>query len=152
MSVEENLKRAGYTLAKAPEALFNYVPYTKTGNLVFVAGQVPIGGMQDFKGKLGADMSLEDGQAAAVQCALNLLAQVKSAVSGDWSRVKACVKLGGFVNSTPDFIDQSLVLNAASDIMVLALGDAGRHARFAVSAPSLPAGYAVEIDAIFEIS
>ena len=151
-SVEENLAAKGYTLPEPPDALFNYVPYVISGNLVFVAGQVPIGGAREYKGKVGADLSLEEGQEAAAQCALNLLAQVKSAVGGDWSRVKRCVKLGGFVNSTSEYTDQSLVLNGASDLMVEALGDAGRHARFAVSAPSLPAGFAVEVDGVFEIS
>ncbi len=151
-SIEEKLAAKGYTLPEAPEALFNYVPYVVSGNLVFVAGQVPIGGSREYKGKVGVDLSVEEGQEAAAQCALNLLAQARDAAGGDWSRVKRCVKLGGFVNSAPDFTDQSVVLNGASDLMVEALGDAGRHARFAVSAPSLPAGFAVEVDGVFEIS
>ncbi len=150
-SVEETLAVKGYTLPEPPDALFNYVPYVVSGNLVFVAGQVPIGGARDYKGKVGVDLTLEEGQEAAAQCALNLLAQVKDAVGGDWIRLQRCVKLGGFVNSGPDFTDQSVVLNGASDLMVDALGEAGRHARFAVSAPSLPAGFAVEVDGVFEI-
>lgn len=151
-SVEEKLAAIGYSLPAPPDALFNYVPYVVSGNLVFIAGQVPIGGSREYKGKVGIDITLEQGQQAAAQCALNLLAQVKAAVDGDWARVKRCIKLGGFVNSSPDFTDQSVVLNGASDLLVNALGAAGRHARFAVSAPSLPAGFAVEVDGIFEIS
>lgn len=147
-----NLKASGYELPASAPPLFNYVPFVVAGNMVFVAGQVPIGGDQEFKGKLGQDVHLETGQAAARQCALNILRQVSDAVEGDWSRVKRCVKLGGFVNCAPDYTDMSLVINGASDLMVEALGEEkGKHARFAVGAPSLPAGFAVEIDAIFEI-
>lgn len=151
-SVETTLDALGLSLPTPPEALFNYVPYVITGNMVFIAGQVPIGGPREYKGKVGMDLSIEEGAQAARQCALNILAQVKDAVGGDWDRVIQCVKLGGFVNCAPDFTDMSVVLNGASDLMVAAMGDAGRHARFAVGAPSLPAGFAVEVDAVFEIS
>lgn len=148
-----NLKKLGLNLPDSAPPLFNYVPYVTAGNMVFVAGQVPIGGDQEFKGKVGQDIDLETAQAAARQCALNILRQVSDAVEGDWSRVKRCVKLGGFVNCGADYTDMSLVINGASDLMVEALGeDIGKHARFAVGAPSLPAGFAVEIDAIFEVS
>ena len=150
--VEANLKSAGFELPESAPPLFNYVPYVVAGNMVFVAGQVPIGGKQEFKGKVGLDVDMDTAKQAAEQCALNILTQVKDAVGGDWSRVVRCVKLGGFVNCTLDFKDQSVVINGASDLMVAALGEAkGKHARFAVGAPSLPAGFAVEIDAIFEI-
>ena len=120
--------------------------------MVFVAGQVPIGGKENFKGKVGVDVDMETAKRAAEQCALNILRQVCDAVDGDWNRVVRCVKLGGFVNCGPDFTDQSVIINGASDLMVAALGeDKGKHARFAVGAPSLPAGFAVEIDAVFEI-
>ncbi len=150
---EEKLAALGYKLPESAPPLFNYVPYVVAGNMVFVAGQVPIGGTQEYKGKVGIDIDMETAQEGAKQCALNILRQVSDAVEGDWSRVKKCVKLGGFVNCTPDFVDMSLVINGASDLMVDALGEEiGKHARFAVGAPSLPAGFAVEIDAIFEIT
>ncbi len=147
-----NLKERGFILPESAPPLFNYLPFVTAGNMVFVAGQVPIGSDQDFKGKVGIDVDMQTAGAAAEQCGLNVLRQVCDAVEGDWSRVVRCVKLGGFVNCTPDFTDQSLVINAASDLMVAALGEErGKHARFAVGAPSLPAGFAVEIDAVFEI-
>ncbi len=151
-TVETKLKELGHTLPESVPPLFNYVPYVTAGNMVFVAGQVPIGGEREYKGKVGADVDMETAQKAAVQCGLNILTQIRDAVDGDWSRVKRCVKLGGFVNCGPDYTDMSLVINGASDLMVNVLGEEiGKHARFAVGAPSLPAGFAVEIDAIFEI-
>ena len=152
-----NLKALNLELPESAPPLFNYVPYVIAGNTVFIAGQVPIGGTdkdgEKFKGTLGSNIDMETAQAAANQCGLNILRQVSDAVNGDWSRVKRCVKLGGFVNCTPDYTDMSLVINAASDLMVNALGqERGKHARFAVGAPSLPAGFCVEIDAIFEIA
>ena len=148
-----NLKALGLELPESAPPLFNYVPYVTAGNMVFVAGQVPIGGKQDYKGKVEIDVDMETAQEAAQQCALNILRQVSDAVEGDWSRVVRCVKLGGFVNCGPNYTDMSLVINGASDLMVSALGEEkGKHARFAVGAPSLPAGFTVEIDAIFEIS
>jgi enamine deaminase RidA (YjgF/YER057c/UK114 family) len=151
-TVEAKLEELGHTLPESVPPLFNYVPYVTAGNMVFVAGQVPIGGKCEYKGKVGMDVDMETAQQAAVQCGLNILTQIRDAVDGDWSRVKRCVKLGGFVNCGPDYTDMSLVINAASDLMVSVLGEAkGKHARFAVGAPSLPAGFAVEIDAIFEI-
>ena len=151
-----NLKSLGYELPESAPPLFNYVPYVVAGKMVFVAGQVPIGVSEEiqknYKGKVGQDVNMETAQNAARQCALNILRQISDAVEGDWSRVKRCVKLGGFVNCHSDYTDMSLVINGASDLMVEALGeDKGKHARFAVGAPSLPAGFAVEIDAIFEI-
>ena len=150
--VEANIEAAGFKLPESAPPLFNYVPYVIAGNIVFVAGQVPIGGEQDFKGKVGTDVDMDTARAAAEQCALNILTQIKDAVGGDWSKVKRCVKLGGFVNCGPDFAEQSVVINGASDLMVTALGEAkGKHARFAVGAPSLPGNFTVEIDAVFEI-
>lgn len=147
-----NLEKMGLKLPESAPPLFNYVPYVTAGNMVFVAGQVPIGGEKEYKGKVGDDVDMETAQEAAQQCALNILRQVSDAVDGDWSRVVRCVKLGGFVNCGPDYTDMSLVINGASDLMVEALGEAkGKHARFAVGAPSLPAGFSVEIDAVFEI-
>ena len=147
-----NLEKMGLKLPESAPPLFNYVPYVTAGNMVFVAGQVPIGGEKEYKGKVGEDVDMDTAQEAARQCALNILRQVCDAVDRDWGRVVRCVKLGGFVNCSPDYTDQSLVINGASDLMVEALGEAkGKHARFAVGAPSLPAGFAVEIDAVFEI-
>ena len=150
--VNAKLEALGHKLPDSAPPLFNYVPYVTAGNMVFVAGQVPIGGAQEYKGKVGVDLDMETAQKAAEQCALNILRQISDAVNGDWSRVVRCVKLGGFVNCGPDYTDMSLVINGASDLMVAALGEEkGKHARFAVGAPSLPAGFAVEIDAVFEI-
>lgn len=154
--VTANLAKLGLKLPDSAPPLFNYVPYVTVGNMVFVAGQVPINGVgkhaQEFKGKVGLDIDMDTAKMAAEQCALNILRQVSDAVNDDWGRVVRCVKLGGFVNCAPDFTDMSVVINGASDLMVAALGEArGKHARFAVGAPSLPAGFVVEIDAVFEI-
>jgi enamine deaminase RidA (YjgF/YER057c/UK114 family) len=129
------------------------VPYVVSGNHIFVSGQIPfLNGEKMHMGRVGEDLSVEQGIEAARACALNLLAQANAAVEGDWSRIKRLVKLGGFVNCTPDFYDHPKVINGASDLMVEAMGDIGKHARFAVGAPCLPLGVAVEIDAIFEIA
>jgi enamine deaminase RidA (YjgF/YER057c/UK114 family) len=152
MSIEARLAELGVTLPDAPAPAANYVPYVIAGNLVHVSGQISADANGQIKGKLGAGMSVEDGAAAAKACAISLLAQLKKACDGDLSRLKRVVKLVGFVNSTPDFTDQPKVINGASDFMVAALGDAGRHARSAVSAASLPFGVAVEIEAIFELN
>ncbi|HLT78926.1 MAG TPA: RidA family protein [Ferrovibrio sp.] len=135
----------------APAA--NYVPYVVSGNLVFVAGQITIwNGEVRYIGRVGDTLSLEDGVAAARLCGLNIIAQVRAACGGSLDRVKRCVKLGGFVNCTPDFTNQPQVINGASDLMVEVFGEAGKHARFAVGANVLPRGVAVEVDAIFEIA
>ncbi len=152
MSIEARLAELGVTLPDAPAPEANYVPYVIAGKLVHVSGQISADANGQIKGKLGAGMSVEDGAAAAKACAISLLAQLKKACDGDLSRLKRVVKLVGFVNSTPDFTDQPKVINGASDFMVAALGDAGRHARSAVSAASLPFGVAVEIEAIFELN
>lgn len=137
--------------AAAPAA--NYVPYVLSGPTLFIAGQIPfLNGQEMHKGRLGENLGIEDGMAAARACGLNILSQLHAATNGDWTRVKRCVKLGGFVNCTPDFTAQPQVINGASDLMVDVLGEEiGRHARFAVGEPSLPLGVAVEIDAIFEL-
>lgn len=151
-TVEERLRAADITLPDAPAPAANYVPYVITGNQVVVAGQVPfVGSERHFIGKVGVDYSIEEGQQAARTVALNIIAQVKAACDGDLERVRRCVKLGGFVNCPPDFEQHPQVINGASDVMVQVFGDKGRHARFAVGAPSLPFNVAVEIDAIFEI-
>ena len=138
--------------AVAPPAA-NYVPYVQSGNQLFIAGQIPfLNGVKAHIGKLGDGFSIEQGQDAARACALNILAQAKAAAGGDWSRIVRCVKLGVFVNGTPDFDQQPAVANGASDLMVAVLGESGKHARAAVGVASLPFGVAVEIDAVFELS
>lgn len=151
--IEARLRAAGIELPPAPAPAANYVPYVISGNQVFVAGQVPfVGSERHFIGKVGQDYDVEEAQKAARTVALNIIAQVKAACDGDLDRVVRCVKLGGFVNCTPDFLNHPQVINGASDLMVEVFGDKGRHARFAVGAPSLPFNVAVEIDAIFEIA
>ncbi|MGB5947940.1 MAG: RidA family protein [Parvibaculum sp.] len=150
--IDARLKELGITLPKAAAPLANYVPWVVTGSLVFVSGQGPVGPTGiEYQGKLGRDLEVAEGAKAARLTALNVIAQLREAVGGDLDRVKRCVKLLGFVNSTPDFIQQPDVINGASDVIVEIFGNAGRHARSAVSAPSLPVDIAVEIEAIFEI-
>lgn len=150
-AVENRLRDLGITLPEPVAPVANYVPFVISGKTVFVSGQVSIGPDGLIGGKLGADVSLEQGINAARVCGINLIAQIKMACDGDLSRVKRVVKLGGFVNCTPDFTDQPKVVNGTSDLMVDVFGDAGRHARAAVGAPSLPLGAAVEVDGVFEI-
>jgi enamine deaminase RidA (YjgF/YER057c/UK114 family) len=150
--IDTRLAELGITLPAAPPPAANYVPYVVAGQFVHISGQISQDASGLIKGRLGADMDVEAGAAAARACAISILAQLKSAVGGDWARVVRAVKLGGFVNSTPEFTDQPRVINGASDLLVAVMGDAGKHARAAVSAPSLPLGVAVEIDAIFQLS
>lgn len=149
--IEDQLAEMGITLPEAPAPAANYVPFVVTGNTVYVSGQISQNADGLMTGKLGDDVSVEDGAAAAQACAVSLLAQLKAACNGNIERLVRVVKLVGFVNSTADFMDQPKVINGASDFMVAALGDRGRHARSAVSAASLPFGVSVEIEAIFEI-
>jgi enamine deaminase RidA (YjgF/YER057c/UK114 family) len=151
-AIEARLAELGVTLPNAPVPAANYVPYVRTGNLVHVSGQISQNADGLICGKLGADLDVAAGAAAAQRCAISLLSQVRAACDGDLSRLVRVVKLTGFVNSTADFTDQPKVINGASDFLVAALGDAGRHARSAVSAVSLPLGVAVEIEGIFEVS
>ncbi len=151
-TVDQRLSELGIDLPEPAAPAANYIPYVITGNLVFVSGQITMAdGELKFIGKVGDDLSVDDGYQAARICAINLLAQVKTACGGDLDRLKRVVKLGGFVNCTPAFTDQPKVINGASDLMGEVFGEAGRHARFAVGAPSLPLGIAVEIDGVFEI-
>ncbi len=149
--IETRLAELGVTLPDAPAPAANYVPFVTVGNLVHVSGQISQDANGLIKGRLGADMDIAAGAAAAQRCAISLLAQVSKACDGDFTRFVRVVKLTGFVNSTSDFIDQPKVINGASDFLVSVLGAAGRHARSAVSATSLPLGVAVEIEGIFEI-
>ena len=152
-TVDARLAEQSIELPVAATPAANYVPYTVTGNMVFVSGQITMRGDKlQFLGRLGDDMDVDTGYEAARLCGLNLIAQLKAACGGDLDRVKQVVKLGGFVNSTPNFTDQPKVINGASDLMVAVFGEpAGQHARFAISAASLPLGVAVEVDGIFEI-
>jgi enamine deaminase RidA (YjgF/YER057c/UK114 family) len=150
--IETRLAELGLTLPDAPAPAANYVPYVIVGDIVHVSGQVSMAAGALLTGKLGADMEIAAGAEAARSCALSLLAQVRKACDGDLDRLRRVVKLTGFVNSVPDFGQQPQVINGASDLMVEVLGDAGRHARSAVSAASLPFGVAVEIEGIFQIS
>ena len=155
--IEARLRELGIELPLSGAPIANYVPFTvsatTSGNLVFIAGQIcQWNGERRFVGKLGAGVSVADGQQAARLCALNILAHLRVACGGDLDRVRRCLRLGGFVNCTPEFTDMPQVVNGASDLMVELFGDIGRHARAAVGTNSLPGGVAVEVDAIFEIS
>ena len=149
---ENKLSDEGITLPDAPAPAANYVPYVQVGNVLYVSGQISQNESGLILGKLGENMTIEQGAEAAKFCAMSLLAQVKSACDGDLDRLVRVIKLTGFVNSTPDFTQQPQVINGASDLLGNVLGDAGKHARVAVSANSLPLGVAVEIDGIFQIS
>lgn len=152
-TVEQKLAAQGVTLPEPRAAMANYVGFVRSGNLLFVSGQVcaDAEGKLTAKGKLGAGVTIEQGSAAAQACAVNLLAQIKAAL-GDLDKVVRVVRLGGFINSTPDFLDGPKVMNGASDLMVAAFGDKGRHARTTVGVASLPWDASVEVDGIFEVS
>lgn len=150
-AIDQRLKALGLTLPAAPAPAAAYVPYVLSGGLVYVSGQISQGPNGLIKGKLGEDMSTEQGAEAARACALALLAQLRAACGGDFGRLQRVVKLTGFVNSTPDFTEQPKVINGASELMVEVLGETGWHARSAVGVASLPLGVAVEIEALFEI-
>jgi enamine deaminase RidA (YjgF/YER057c/UK114 family) len=150
--IEERLAKLGVTLPTATAPAANYVPFVQVGETLFVSGQISIENGQMITGKIGAELSVEQGAAAARVCAINLLAQVKAACGGDLGRLVRVVKLTGFVNSTPEFGEQPKVINGCSDFLVEALGEAGRHARSAVSAGALPFNVAVEIEGIFQIA
>lgn len=149
--IEQRLTDLGITLPDAPVPAANYVPTARTGNLLFISGQVSKTDEGLITGRLGDGFSIEDGQAAARVCALNLIAQAKAACDGDLDRVTRVVKLVGFVNATSDFEQHPQIINGASDLMVEVFGDKGRHARSAVGMSSLPFGIAVEVEAIFEV-
>ncbi len=150
--VEERLKAIGIALPQPVAPVANYVPFVRSGNLVHISGQISIASDGGIKGTVGVDVDLETAQQAARLCGINLLAQMKAACEGDLDRVVRVVKLGGFVQAGPDFIDIPKVVNGCSDLMVEVLGDAGRHARSAVGVYKLPLGFAVEVDAVVEIA
>ena len=152
MAISEKLKELNIDLPNAPDPVGAYVAFKKINNLLFISGQLPISKDGEMiKGKIGNDLTLEDGQKASKLCVINILAQVKKALNGDLNKVKSCVKITGFVNSTDDFKDQPKVINPASETLSAIFGANGKHARVAISSNSLPLGAAVEIDAIFEL-
>src|ERR1700748_3308349 len=150
--IDERLKELGITLSEPPKPVASYVPYTISGNQVFISGQVPFqDGALKYVGKLGVAFSIEMGQAAAQLCPINILSVLKVACGGDLDKVVRCLKVNVFVNATPDYDKQPEVANRASDLFAAVFGEAGKHARAAVGMGSLPRGVAVEVDAIFEI-
>ena len=152
MSYEEKIKELKIDLPEAKAPVGNYVATKVSGKMLFVSGQISIDETgQLIKGKIGKDLDTDAGYNAAKRCALSIIAQVKKACDNDLSKVKSCVKLTGFVNSTDEFIDQPKVLNGASDLIASVFGEAGMHTRAAVSTNSLPLGVSVEVDAIFEL-
>lgn len=151
-TVRDRLAELGLDLPDAPAPAANYVPFVRTGNLLFVSGQISQDESGLIRGKLGADMDVAAGQNAAKRCALALLAQVAAACDGDLERIVRVVKLTGFVNCTADFTDHPKVINGASDLFAGVLGERGRHARAAVGSSSLPLGVAVEVEGVFELA
>ena len=153
MSVEDNIIKLNITLPKAAAPVGSYVATKIVGKLLYISGQISIDEKGELiKGKLGKELKTDDGYKAAERCALNITAQAKKACNDDLSKIKSCIKLTGFVNSSDDFIDQPKVINGASDTIVKIFGEAGIHTRAAVSTNSLPLGVAVEVDAIFELN
>ena len=150
-NIEDKLKNLGIVLPSAPAPAANYVPYVKTGGTLYVSGQISQNESGFITGKLGLNLSTEEGYQAARYCAILLISQLKLACNGDLNKVESVVRLGGFVNSAPDFLDHPKVINGASDLMVEIFGDKGKHSRAATGASSLPFGVAVEVDGIFEI-
>ena len=153
MSPEDNLKKSNIILPTAANPVGSYVATKISGKLLFISGQISINENGDLiKGQIGKDLNTDDGYKAAARCALSIVAQVKKACDGNLSRVKSCIKLTGFVNSTDDFTEQPKVINGASDLIALIFEDKGMHTRAAVSTNSLPLGVSVEVDAIFELN
>ena len=152
MSYEDNIKKLNIILPEAKAPVGNYVATKITGKMLFVSGQISIDENGELiKGKVGKELETEAGYNAAKRCALSIVAQVKKACNNDLSKIKSCVKLTGFVNSTEDFTEQPKVINGASDLIASVFGEAGMHTRAAVSTNSLPLGVSVEVDAIFEL-
>ena len=150
---DENIKNLGLNIPDLPKALANYVPYKIIGKTIYISGQAPVqNGELIYKGKVGSDITIEDGIEAARLCVTNIIAAVKTGLEGDWGKLDSFVKLTGFVNCQDDFTDQPKVINGASDLIVSVFGSYGMHTRAAVSTNSLPLGVAVEVDAIFELN
>lgn len=150
MSIKQKLAKLGISIEMVPPVIANYVGFQVIDNLVIISGQLPLKeGQVAIKGKVGADVTLEQAQEAARLCGINILSQLNTACGGDLSKVERCIRLGGFVNCTSDYTDQPKVINGASDLMVAVFGEAGRHARAAVGVNALPLGAAVEVEAMF---
>lgn len=151
--IDKRLAELGITLPTPAKPVANYVPWVRSGNLVFISGQGPLSdGNILYQGRLPDTVSIEDGQKSARLCAVNVIAQLREALGGDLDRVTRVVKLVGFVNAAPDFADHPKIINGASDLMVEVFGDKGRHARSAVGSPSLPFNISVEVEAIIEVA
>ena len=149
---EENIKQLGIEIPNMPSALANYVPFKISDNIVYVSGQAPVkNGDLIYKGKVGVDLSINDGIKAAELCCINIISALRTSINGDWNRLDSFLKLGGFVNCNNNFYDQPKIINGASDLLVKIFGDQGKHARFAVGSNSLPMNISVEIDAIIKI-
>ena len=149
---EENIKQLGIEIPDMPNALANYVPYKLSDSIVYVSGQAPVrNGELIYKGKVGNDISIEDGIKAAELCCINIISVLKKSINGDWNKLDNFLKLGGFVNCNSDFVDQPQIINGASDLLVKIFGEQGKHSRFAVGSNSLPMNISVEIDAIIKI-
>ena len=149
---EENIKQLGIEIPDMPNALANYVPYKLSDSIVYVSGQAPVmNGKLIYKGKVGNDISIEDGIKAAELCCINIISVLKKSINGDWNKLDNFLKLGGFVNCNSDFVDQPQIINGASDLLVKIFGEQGKHSRFAVGSNSLPMNISVEIDAIIKI-
>ena len=153
MNFDDKIKELKLELPEARDPVGSYVASKIIGKILYISGQISIAANGDLiKGKVGKELKTEDGYEAAKRCGLNIVSQVKKACDNDLSKVKACIKLTGFVNSTEDFVEQPKVINGASDLIVSVFGNAGMHTRAAISANSLPLGVSVEVDAIFEIN
>jgi len=150
--IEARLRELGIELPKSGEAAGNYVPFVRSGDLVFISGVLPVwNGERRFAGKLGREITIEQGQEAARLCGLNVFAHLRNALRGDLDRIVRCVRIGGFVNCTPDFASHPMVVNGCSDLMVQVLGEQGRHARTAIGVSALPFDLAVEVESTFEV-
>ena len=149
---EENIKNLGLNIPELPKALANYVPFKIVGKTMYISGQAPVrNGEMIYKGKVGSDITIEEGIEAAKLCVINIIAAVKTGLEGDWNKLDSFVKLTGFVNCQDSFTDQPNIINGASDMLVEIFGDQGRHARVAVGSNALPLGISVEIDAIIQL-
>jgi len=149
---DENIKDLGLNIPELPKALANYVPFKIVGKTMYISGQAPVrNGEMIYKGKVGSDITIEEGIEAAKLCVINIIAAVKTGLEGDWNKLDSFVKLTGFVNCQDSFTDQPKIINGASDMLVEIFGDQGRHARVAVGSNALPLGISVEIDAIIQL-
>jgi enamine deaminase RidA (YjgF/YER057c/UK114 family) len=149
---DENIKNLGLNIPELPKALANYVPFKIVGKTMYISGQAPVrNGEMIYKGKVGSDITIEEGIEAAKLCVINIIAAVKTGLEGDWNKLDSFVKLTGFVNCQDSFTDQPKIINGASDMLVEIFGDQGRHARVAVGSNALPLGISVEIDAIIQL-